>query len=141
MFGFVCGSIWFLILVGMQTDPAQATLKVCYWLWWWYVITSVFVFFSIFSAWDPVVAAEIRKRFLRGANFSKEAIFFGSLAALVISRPVLWFALKFLREFSENSSAFSQSWWVGAILLLFGTMLSVQAMFPMTANSIIRSGQ
>ena len=140
MLGFIIGVVWLLVSVGNGNNFATATSSVSAFLFWWYLVTSVIVFFSIFVCQGDEVADEISERFLHGISVTKEQCLGAAIIAFIVSRFLIFYGLSFLNESSTFTELIkTDKFAVGAILLLLGAMFGISAMLPLMAVSSLQN--
>ncbi|MEK7390811.1 MAG: hypothetical protein AAB635_01600 [Patescibacteria group bacterium] len=140
MLGFIIGLVWHLVSVGNEKDFAETTISVHHFLFWWYVTTSILVFFTIPLCQSKEVTDEISAKFMRGLNHTQGQCFCAVLLGFVVSRFLLFTGLSFLRQSVLIEEAVkTNKFAVGASLVLLGAMMGISSMFPFMAKASLQN--
>lgn len=139
MLAFIIGLVWLLVDFGNDKGFHSTTESVYDFLWWWYTITSILVFFSIFTAADETVTDEISQRFLKGISQTPCQCVMGLLMAFTISRVLLYVGLSFInKSVLIEDMVVSNKFTAGAIILFLGAMMGTASMFPIAASTSLQ---
>jgi len=124
MIGFLIALVWYLVASG--TEPFVTTAIPIYnFLWWWYVITSIFMFFVPFYALDPKVTYTFLDKLPLKTDVTPGMCFAATFINYIITRILIYLGMvKISQALILPDNAISSPLTAGIILIVLGSLFA-----------------
>jgi len=138
MAGFIIGLILILISVGNYNSFSETVNLVYHFLFWWYAVTSVITFFTIFQAKDARVANRMAALFPRAIPIRAKTCFGLAMFLFIVSRPLIFIGLSFLSESIAITEPWNQKFVTAAVLISLGAIMGSYSTLPSFAQALLQ---